>query len=93
MVHHGDVKAVPVLPADFHVGAVRLDSRILRLDSLSCPEFYAEIHMDTLRCRGRFSESLFEGGSVDVPVCQWIEPGRVLDVSNRHRDIVIRVYI
>lgn len=93
MVHNGEILAVPVVPATMHVGAEMQDHRLVRLDSLTCLEFYAEIHLDTLRCRGRFSESLFSGGSVDVPRCEWVEPGRLLEVSSRDRHVVINVYI
>jgi len=91
------VRIVDHVPETMHIAGTMLDTHIIRFDSLSYPEFYAEIDTRKLktdkatRMRGRFSDSLFPNGVNVFPEAQWTVEGREFTVFSPGRECVFRV--
>lgn len=80
-----------VYPDNIGVVAKHTTPLLIRLDSISHPEFWIEIQCNTLETRGRFSNRMFRNGVHDYPMSRWLVRDSEIEVSSSGREVVIIV--
>lgn len=88
-----ELRVVNVEP-NIHVGATYQQERVVRLDSMTYPEFYAEVNLDALTERGVKMPGRFWGAHVNAhPVCRWTKIDKEFAVDSPDGDISMTVVL